>query len=149
MARGTWYELAMRRIKETAETTDTDDVDELEKAIRAAYPFGERAHWPYKAWCRAVNDFMGERRKLAGKPKQGKEAPLDELPLFNVEIVGLMAVDYRNFDHAPCPVCGEIQHGGSHYHCPICEAVTSMYGHWDSKTRTYRCKDVITKEVVT
>ena len=37
------------------------------KAIDAAYPFGERAHWPYKAW-------LNERRKFFaahGLPRNG------------------------------------------------------------------------------
>lgn len=34
---------------------------ELMKMIRKAYPFGQRAMFPYKAWCkevRAVHDFL-------------------------------------------------------------------------------------------
>jgi len=28
------------------------------KAIRAAYPFGERSYWPYKAWCKAQREYL-------------------------------------------------------------------------------------------
>lgn len=31
---------------------------ERKKAIRAAYPFGERAYWPYKAWNKAVREYL-------------------------------------------------------------------------------------------
>jgi len=29
---------------------------DLRKLVSAAYPFGTREHWPYKAWCSAVRD---------------------------------------------------------------------------------------------
>tara|TARA_R110000868_G_scaffold118062_9_gene313342 strand:- start:3129 stop:3404 length:276 start_codon:yes stop_codon:yes gene_type:complete len=28
------------------------------KAIGAAYPFGEKAYWPYKAWCKAKRAYL-------------------------------------------------------------------------------------------
>lgn len=34
---------------------------EARKALRAAYPFAERAYWPYKVWCHEV------RRQLAAR----------------------------------------------------------------------------------
>jgi hypothetical protein len=27
-------------------------------AIKAAYPFGERSYWPYKAWCKAQREYL-------------------------------------------------------------------------------------------
>ncbi len=31
---------------------------ERKRAIRDAYPFGLRAHWPYKAWCKAQRAYL-------------------------------------------------------------------------------------------
>jgi hypothetical protein len=27
-------------------------------AVKAAYPFGERSYWPYKAWCKAQRAYL-------------------------------------------------------------------------------------------
>ena len=31
---------------------------ERKRIIRAAYPWGERAYWPYKAWCKAQREYL-------------------------------------------------------------------------------------------
>lgn len=54
-----------------------DDPDALEKAIRKAYPFGERAHWPYKVFCEEVRRHMTIVRDL-----KGVGLPKDTGPLF-------------------------------------------------------------------
>jgi hypothetical protein len=35
----------------------------IRKALRDAYPFGERAWWPYKVWCDEVRRQRGKRKK--------------------------------------------------------------------------------------
>lgn len=37
-----------------------DDVSfkDRKAAIKAAYPFGERSYWPYKAWCKAQREYL-------------------------------------------------------------------------------------------
>jgi hypothetical protein len=35
------------------------------RAVREAYPWGDRAHHPYKAWLRAVKDWKRDRARLA------------------------------------------------------------------------------------
>lgn len=30
------------------------------RAIREAYPFGEREYWPYKAWCKAQREYLAK-----------------------------------------------------------------------------------------
>ena len=47
---------------------------ERKKAIDAAYPFGERARWPYKAW-------LKERRQYLAR--YGAVKPKDTLSLFD------------------------------------------------------------------
>lgn len=56
----TWTDAAWR----TMETVRVDGVragkrpDEIVEAIDAAYPFGERARWPYRAWLNARKEFF-------------------------------------------------------------------------------------------
>lgn len=45
---------------------------DLERHVQAQYPYGERAMWPYKAWCKAFNDLV------MGKGKRSK--PTQDLP---------------------------------------------------------------------
>jgi hypothetical protein len=35
---------------------------ELTKALRDAYPFGERRYWPYKAWLAEIKRQLGNPR---------------------------------------------------------------------------------------
>lgn len=60
----TWGEHASAVITESLAKSKSDGLTPKEtiKAVDAAYPFGERHYWPYKAWLKA-------RRKLcAGLP---------------------------------------------------------------------------------
>jgi hypothetical protein len=41
---------------------------ERKAAIKAAYPFGERAYWPYKAWCNAQRAYLSRYDPKAPKP---------------------------------------------------------------------------------
>ncbi len=44
---------------------------ERKAAIEAAYPFGPRSHWPYKAWCKARRAYLRQY-----DPKAPPPAPL-------------------------------------------------------------------------
>ena len=60
MASATWRERAARVIAETLAALPKDaDERTCKKALRDAYPFGERESYPYTVWC----DEM--RRSLA------------------------------------------------------------------------------------
>lgn len=37
---------------------DETPLKERRKIIRAAYPWGHAAHWPYKAWCKAQREYL-------------------------------------------------------------------------------------------
>ena len=56
------------------------DADEkaIRKALTHAYPYGERAMWPYKVWCDEVRRQLMARRKREHLPQE----PFDALPLF-------------------------------------------------------------------
>lgn len=47
-----------------------DDQKALRAALRDAYPWGERAHWPYKVWCDEVQRQLSGRRYGEAKPER-------------------------------------------------------------------------------
>jgi len=46
---------------------------ELRKALREAYPYGQRTMWPYKVWCSEVRRQLG-RSLRKGKVDERQEA---------------------------------------------------------------------------
>lgn len=46
---------------------------ERKAAIRAAYPFGERSYWPYKAWCKAQRAYLKRYDPKAPPPPLVRE----------------------------------------------------------------------------
>ena len=55
-----WYQKSRLLIEAIIHNYRRAPEAELRKIISRNYPFGERKHWPYKAWLRAVNDCMTE-----------------------------------------------------------------------------------------
>jgi hypothetical protein len=51
-------------------------LEERTRAIDAAYPFGPRTHFPYKAWLKARRSYLV---KFGYRPRQAKN-PLDLFP---------------------------------------------------------------------
>ena len=51
----------------------------MRKVLRAEYPFGERAYWPYKVWCSEVTRQLRRAEALGGMQQQ---LNLADLPLF-------------------------------------------------------------------
>lgn len=37
-----------------------EDLAETKRALNQAYPFGERAYWPYKVWLSEIHRQLGE-----------------------------------------------------------------------------------------
>lgn len=77
---GSWGYRAHAVIRETAlvyldavgklpaELTEAE-LAELDRLVRSAYPFGERAMFPYKAWCREIKRFRQEIAALRQPPR--------------------------------------------------------------------------------
>jgi hypothetical protein len=77
---GTWYDDARQVIAELHATLPADlPFPERVKAVRDAYPYGERKRWPYKAWCKAQRDYL--TRFVAAEPRP-KNLPLTPLEQF-------------------------------------------------------------------
>lgn len=56
----TWRDIARPIIAEVIDREGTDDMRKLRRALRAAYPFGERRRWPYKVWCHEIRVQLGQ-----------------------------------------------------------------------------------------
>lgn len=56
-----WSVIARQTIERVALTIPDDaTMKERKAAIDAAYPFGERAYWPYKAWLKARRTYLAK-----------------------------------------------------------------------------------------
>ena len=54
-----WGDQAWSAIRRLDERLPKDiSLKDRKAALKAAYPFGERAHWPYKAWCKAQREYL-------------------------------------------------------------------------------------------
>ena len=71
---GSWRQSASPIISRVIREHGTEDMKALRAALRAAYPFGERAYWPYKVWCDEVRSQLGLKKK-AKKVEDGEPLP--------------------------------------------------------------------------
>lgn len=56
-----WADHARAAIARVHATLPADaTLEERTTAVDAAYPFGERAHFPYKAWLKARRAYLGQ-----------------------------------------------------------------------------------------
>ena len=78
MAR-TWRDSAGPIIAKVIAEHGTDDMKALRKALREAYPYGQRKYWPYKFWCdeikRQLHRKLNPTRPLPPSPP----GPLEQL----------------------------------------------------------------------
>jgi len=79
-----WSEVSRKVIQGVINAHPNASDAELRNAVKDAYPFGVRKFWPYKAWCKAVNDLLGpsvqKRRSAAShRAKHARESGQGEL----------------------------------------------------------------------
>ena len=77
--RQTWRQIAAPIIAEVLKETAGQDERTIRRALRDAYPFGQRAMHPYKAWCDEVQRQHGLKKP---KPRKGDPAPNEQPELF-------------------------------------------------------------------
>ena len=70
MASRTWRERARPIIARVLKETQGQDEMVVRRALRDAYPFGQRQYWPYKAWLDEI-----QRQRGLKKPKPKEEDP--------------------------------------------------------------------------
>ena len=76
----TWRDIAKPIIKEVLEATKGKDEKDIKKALRDAYPFGERAMHPYKIWLDEIKFQRGVKRM---KSRNGEEPDPSQINLFD------------------------------------------------------------------
>lgn len=52
---------------------------ERKKAIQAAYPWGPRSGWPYKAWLKAQRQYLARYAPKDGIAKKLPPTPLEQM----------------------------------------------------------------------
>ena len=65
---GSWRDDAAPIISEVITRVGRGDMKALKKAIREAYPYGERSHHPYKIWCSEVRYQLGVKKRFERIP---------------------------------------------------------------------------------
>ncbi len=74
MKKSSWREVSRPIIYKVLQSTQGLTDKEIRKALREAYPFGQRSMLPYKMWL----DEIKKQRLL----KSNKKQPLNQLQLF-------------------------------------------------------------------
>jgi hypothetical protein len=63
-----WEQSAQMAIREALRGVDRSDLKAVQRAIDDAYPFGARAHWPYKVWLKVRREFLAEHQPPVVEP---------------------------------------------------------------------------------
>lgn len=78
----TWRAAAAPIIARVIREVGNDDPAALRRALREAYPWGQRSLWPYKVWRDEI------RRQLTGAgfiPREARPCPEGQMDLFTKE----------------------------------------------------------------
>lgn len=72
----TWRDSCRPIIQRVIAEVGRSDLKALRKALREAYPYGERKYHPYKVWCDEVSKQVGtnSKDKLTGDLFEGRNA---------------------------------------------------------------------------
>ena len=73
----TWRDGAAPTIRKVLAETKGQDMKAIRKALREAYPYGERRFWPYKIWCDEIRRQLG----LKKPPRHEKATDSGQLSL--------------------------------------------------------------------
>jgi len=74
----TWRQDCAPIISAVLAATKGQTEKEIKKALREAYPYGERAMHPYKIWCDEIKIHRGlKKRKKKGGRKKFEQVELD------------------------------------------------------------------------
>ena len=86
----TWADRAAPIVAQVIREVGRSDMRALRKALTRAYPFGERANQPYKAW-------LSEVRRQLGHPLNAPKADPDntQMGMFNKRIKKRLSSKFR------------------------------------------------------
>lgn len=77
---GSWYEAAQDHIRRLDETLPADiSFEERTKAVRDAYPWGERRMHPYKMWLKAQKEYLNRHCPPTVDSKRFPLSPLERM----------------------------------------------------------------------
>lgn len=81
MSGASWADSADRVLREVFSALPRDASDDaVRAAVRDAYPFGQRAYWPYKAWLRRVKAWRHAWRMGLKQPAPApRQSPTRQL----------------------------------------------------------------------
>ncbi len=66
---GIWHERSWQRIAEIhAALPEKATLAERKEALKNGYPFGERRHFPWKAWCKARKQYLAKYEPMKPIP---------------------------------------------------------------------------------
>lgn len=65
-----WRDAARSSVAQVVREVGFTDPKALRKALSDAYPFGERARWPYQAWLAEIREQIGGMRPKKPDPNQ-------------------------------------------------------------------------------
>jgi len=65
-----WRDIAAPIIADVLWKVGRQDMKALRKALRDAYPFGQRKMHPYKVWCSEVKRQLGHPINASHKPSE-------------------------------------------------------------------------------
>lgn len=74
-AMASWRDSARPKIAAVIREVGRDDIKALRKALRDAYPYGERKYHPYKIWCDEIHRQLGTKSKDTKSLDMFKENP--------------------------------------------------------------------------
>ncbi|QPI73888.1 hypothetical protein [Sphingobium sp. Cam5-1] len=75
-----WTDRARETIRKVHATLPEDiSFTARRKAIRAAYPFGERRYWPYKGWLKAQREYLRKHDPKTPAPPLVREMLKDKV----------------------------------------------------------------------
>jgi len=77
-----WRTGAAKVIQEVIDRVGCEDEKALRRAISAAYPFGPRAHWPYKVWLSEVKRLVPKAMAWHKLGPEGQKAALGMMKRF-------------------------------------------------------------------
>lgn len=79
----TWRDQARPIIARVIAEVGTTDRPALRRALRAAYPWGQRQYHPYRIWCHEIRVQLGEVEPQGRRPRvRAVEPSLGQRQLF-------------------------------------------------------------------
>lgn len=70
MSHGTWRDIARSVIQDVVKKHGDLPIPEFRRKLKRAYPFGERAYFPYKVWCEEVRKVLKGKMVVSTMPAE-------------------------------------------------------------------------------